>query len=266
MILRAFAKVNTFLAVGKADATGYHPIRSIFQEISLADELTIERSIAPSDSITFSGAGIPAVNTVSKALKAVRTIAAVPPLQIHVQKHIPSEAGLGGGSSDAAAVLKWCIQEFSPGVALSQQIELARNVGADVPFFLIGGRATATGYGEKLTPISPSTRLPFLIVVPNIGCSTPEMYRRLDSLDFSWRDFPESDALYNDFERVAPCECIDWIERLQALGATDAGLSGSGSAVFGRFSTLDACQGAYAEVSGVRKFVAEPVLRQTELE
>ena len=259
MTLASNAKVNTFLAVGQPDATGYHPIRSVFQEISLADRIEIE--VADVDQVSFTDSTIPASNTVTKALTALRAVGDIPPLAIHIEKVIPSEAGLGGGSSNAAAVIRWAKDSFAPDLPESELNRIAAKVGADVPFFLLGGRAKAEGYGEILSPIPPAAPYYYLILKPDVGCSTAEMYRKLDALDYEWRDFPEGDELYNDFERVAPCECLDWIEQMQMLGAVDAGLSGSGSAVFGRFATRDATEEAFQRVRLTRKWIAEPITR-----
>jgi len=87
-----------------------------------------------------------------------------------------------------------------------------------------------------------------LIAKPEVGCPTSEMYSKLDALDYEWRDFPTDGKLYNDFERVAPCECLELIEQLCRLGAKDAGLSGSGSAVFGRFAAEPLAEVAYEQL------------------
>lgn len=234
------AKINVFLAVGRPDSTGYHRIRSIFQAVSLYDTLTIGSS--DTDKVTFDLDGIPPENTVTKALDALRLRFELPTIAIHIQKRIPSEAGLGGGSSDAAGLLRWAAAHFDiPPESLT---EIASKVGADVPFFLTGGRARVEGYGERITPLPDRPTTAVVIVKPPFGCSTGQMYRDLDAKTYAWREFPDDDEVYNDFERVAPCECGDWIERLHIHGARQAGLSGSGSALFGLFDSMD--RAAYA--------------------
>ena len=228
------AKINTFLAVGRPDVTGYHPIRTIFQAVSLFDTVEIESS--QSTSVIFEGASVPDQNTITKTLELLSEFVEVPIVSIRLQKRIPSEAGLGGGSSDAAGILRWA-KHVCPELSQGHLFEIAGKVGADVPFFLLGGRARAEGYGEILTPLPSAEVQHLLIIKPDVGCPTGEMYRKLDDLDYSWRHFPDEDMLYNDFERVAPCECLDLIERLRSVGASDAALSGSGSAVFGRFGS-----------------------------
>ncbi len=228
------AKINLFLSVGRPDARGYHPLRTIFQAVGLFDVVTVAEARSET-SVTFDVPGIPDINTVSRAIDLYKERFELPPLSVHVSKSIPSQAGLGGGSSDAATVLR-ILQRIS-GDALSET-ELARlalQIGADVPFFLVGGVAKAEGYGEVLTPLDDEPRRWLVLARPDEGCPTGPMFEKLDSLDYAWKAFPEDHHPYNDFERVAPCACIDLIERLQVHGAGRAGLSGSGSAVFGVF-------------------------------
>ena len=227
------AKVNLFLAVGKLDAHGYHPIRTIFQAIGIFDILTISR--AEQDEIVCDWPELPPENTLTKALRLVRELCPVPPLQIHLEKQIPAESGLGGGSSDAAGLLR-AVQRIT-SVPEAFLMDVAAAVGKDVPFFLVGGRAKAEGYGERLTSLSDAEKEWFVVVRPeSVSCNTKEAYARLDQMEYPFHNFPEGDEVYNDFERVAPCESLDYIETLLSYGARDALLCGSGSAVFGRFA------------------------------
>lgn len=226
------AKINTLLSVGPPDASGYHPLRSYFAAISLADTVRI----TPADrlEITCNWPGLPAENTLTKVLRLLRELAEVPPCQIELIKAIPAESGLGGGSSDAAALLRGLHRLYPDLWAAEFLHSVAQAVGADVPFFLVGGLAQAEGYGEKLTPLPDAPRHWLVVVRPDAGVPTAQAYRELDAADRPWREFPEDPwTLYNDFERVMPCACGEAIERLQVHGASAAGLSGSGSAVFG---------------------------------
>lgn len=233
MIVRCPAKVNLFLSVGRPDATGYHPIRTVFQAIGLYDELSIE----PSDvtKITCDWEGLPPVNTLSKTVGLLREIINLEPVHIHLKKAIPSQAGLGGGSSDAAGLLQWVQEVYRGQYSQPEMDSVSPAIGADVPFFLVGGRASAEGYGEILTPLpDPEIQNWYVVCQPtNVLCSTPYMYRQLDEKEYEWKEFTTDGRLYNDFERVAPCESLDLIETLQLLGCDDAALAGSGSAVFG---------------------------------
>lgn len=227
------AKVNLFLAVGPPDVHGYHPIRTTFQAIGLFDTLTISR--AERDEVVSDWPDLPTENTVTKALRLVRELVFVPPLRIQLHKQIPAESGLGGGSSDAAGLLR-AVQRTT-SVSESFLADVASAVGKDVPFFLIGGRAKAEGYGERLTPLPDAEKDWFVVVRPrDVACPTKAAYARLDEMEYPFHDFPEGDDVYNDFERVAPCESLDYLETLMSYGARDALLCGSGSAVFGRFS------------------------------
>jgi 4-diphosphocytidyl-2-C-methyl-D-erythritol kinase len=233
LIVPCPAKINLFLAVGPRDERGYHPLRTEFQALGLFDYLEIEP--ASEDAFACASPEVPEENTVTRAWRLVREIAELPPMKVRLVKGIPAQSGLGGGSSDAAGFLRATnlVAPHPPSEAELRQV--ARTVGADVPFFLVGGRARAEGYGERLQPLPDPEPAWYVVARPRVSCSTPEMFARLDEQDYAWRDF--ADELYNDFERVAPCESLDLIERLQALGAEGAGLSGSGSATFGRFPT-----------------------------
>lgn len=247
MTIECPAKINTFLAVGPPDDRGWHPLRTIFQAIELHDVLTVEP--AARDAVTFSVPGVPERNTVTKALSLLREVVDVPSVAIHVEKRIPTESGLGGGSSDAAGLLR-LLGKGHPALP-----EIALKVGADVPFFLFGGRAKAEGYGERLSPLPDLPERWFVLARPDEGCPTPEMFRRLDATPREFRDFPPDDALHNDFERVAPCASLDLIERLLVHGADDAALTGSGSVVFGRFPSREAAERAEARMASEAPWV-----------
>lgn len=227
------AKVNLSLVVLQPDSSGYHPLRTVFQAVGLFDELTIES--AEVTTIVAEGITLPDDNTISRTLRLVGEALVVPPLAIRLSKRIPAESGLGGGSSDAAGLLL-ALDPFLVSPIPSQlKHEIAVAVGSDVPFFLVGGRAYAEGYGERLTPLPDADVRWLALARPGVGVSTAEAYRRLDTLEYERPEgAPEG---YNDFERVAPCESLDLIERLRHLGGNPATLCGSGSAVFGAFAT-----------------------------
>ena len=254
LILQCPAKINLFLSVGRKDHRGYHPIRSVFQAISLFDELHIQRS----NHLTFEcdDPSVPEDNTVVRAARLMMEVADFPPVAIKLIKRIPSEAGLGGGSSDAAGIIRASKSLMSAALPDYERKAIAKSIGADVSFFLLGGRANAEGYGEKLTAIpSPDPVEWYVIAQPEDRCSTKDSYSRLDEIEYEWRNFPAEDILYNDFERVAPCGSLDLIERLLVHGAKDAGLTGSGSAVFGRFATEHEAKAAEEKMKGDAPFV-----------
>lgn len=235
VVVKCPAKVNLFLSVGPRDERGYHPIRSVFQAVSLFDTLTLER--AERNEFRCDWPGMPEDNTVAKAMRLLSELVRLPPLRVTLKKRIPVQSGLGGGSSDAAGFLRGALRFASCRPSEPELRDVALAVGADVPFFLVGGRARAEGYGEILTPLDDGPEQWMLIVRPDVGCPTAEAYRKLDALDYPWKGWEEADALYNDFERVMPEECRRMKQRLLELGASGALLAGSGSAVLGLFET-----------------------------
>lgn len=260
------AKINPFLAVGKPDAIGYHPVRTILQAVSLADTLWVEEA----DRDRIEGWDeLPADNTISKALRLLREFADVPPLSIGLDKRIPCEAGLGGGSSDAGGLLR-AVNRFAPIPYSPDQLrEVARAIGVDTPFFLVGGRARGTGYGEIVEPLPDLTERWLAIAKPSVGSPTADAYRKLDAMEYEFRDFPSDDAeTYNDFERAMSCESADLIEELLRWGASASGLTGSGSAVFGYFPDSDSAERAAAGLdgnSGVRAWAVRTLTRSESL-
>lgn len=254
VVIQCPAKLNLFLSVGPIDRRGYHPLRTIFQAISLYDELHIER--AKELSFECDDPSIPEENTVTKAARLMMEVADFPPVHVKLVKRIPSEAGLGGGSSDAAGIIRSARQLMDNPFPEYERKAIAKSIGADVPFFLVGGRAKAEGYGEKLTPVaSPNPVEWYVIAQPGDRCGTKSAYASLDEKSYEWRDFPEGDELYNDFERVAPCGSLELLERLLVHGAKDSGLTGSGSAVFGRFRSEDEARHAESKLKDEAPFV-----------
>jgi len=227
------AKVNLFLAVGPRDSRGYHPIRTVFQAVSLFDTLTIESS----DHTEFvcDWPGMPKDNTVVKAMRLLSEVVRLPKVRVVLQKRIPDKSGLGGGSSDAAGFLRGAMAFVKAKPTEAELRDIAFAIGADVPFFLVGGRARGEGYGEVVTPLEDPPEQWMLIVRPPVDCPTGPAYSRLDELEYPWMDWGGSDELYNDFERVMPTECLLAKHRLLGLGAQGALLTGSGSAVLGLF-------------------------------
>ncbi len=222
------AKVNLTLTVGPIDERKYHPIRTLFQAIDLCDRLELEFS--HEDRFECDAPFVPADNTVLRALRLSREYFATPPVAIRLQKRIPAGAGLGGGSSDAAGLLR-ILGLVSRGRLSPRDLhEIAVAVGADVPFFLVGGRALGEGYGEKLTPLEDAPPQPLILIMPEIEVSTPRAYALLDERERAAA--PAEPSLgFNDFESVAPPECSKILRRVRNAGFV-AGLTGSGAAMF----------------------------------
>lgn len=239
--VRCPAKVNLGLSVHPKDPSGYHPLRTTFQAIGLNDELILETDVMETQLIS-NWQGLPAENTVTKCLQLVRELVSIPPLRISLRKRIPAESGLGGGSSNAAGLLRALRKILDSPLPPVSEVEVATAVGADVPFFLVGGRAEASGYGELLNPLPDHACQWFVIVRPQVGVSTAAAYAALDSMD----DRTPSDPHHciNDFELVAPPECLELKARLLELEANCSLLCGSGSAVFGTFNTESSARSA----------------------
>ena len=254
IVIQCPAKLNLFLSVGPKDHRGYHPLRTIFQAVSLYDDLIIE----PANELKFECDDplVPEDNTVIRAARLMMEVADFPPVHVRLVKRIPSEAGLGGGSSDAAGIIRSSKHLMSAPLPDYERKAIAKSIGADVPFFLLGGRAKGEGYGEKLSPLAtPNPDEWYVIAQPDDRCSTKSAYDQLDANPYEWQDFSSEDILYNDFERVAPCGSLDLLERLLIHGAKDAGLTGSGSAVFGRFHSEEDANKAELKMKSEAPFV-----------
>jgi 4-diphosphocytidyl-2-C-methyl-D-erythritol kinase len=210
-------------------------LRTVFQAIGLCDSLSVQEG-GTGDEILCDWPGFPPQNTLTKALRFFREYMSLPSLHVELTKRIPALSGLGGGSSDAAGLLRAASLLAPAPLAEKDLVDVARAVGADVPFFLVGGKARAEGYGEVLHPLPDDPPRCVVVARPNVDCPTPEAYAALDRQDYLWRNWPEEELLYNDFERVAPDICKDLVSMMTRFGATGSLLCGSGSAVFGLFS------------------------------
>ena len=246
------AKLNLSLQVFGRRPDGYHYIRSVMVPVSLCDEVTVEEAPA-GISVECDAPGIPtdAANSCHKAAALFIAWAGTPAgVRIRIRKAIPAESGLGGGSSDAAATLKGLIALTGKNPSPEALLAMAVRIGADVPFFLPGGAALVEGFGERLTPLPWNVPFHAVIVRPAFGLSTREGYARLGREPGappprgtipSFRTFSDVAAVVrNDFEAAwGPTrpEIAAIRRELASAGAVAAGLSGSGSAVFGLFTS-----------------------------
>lgn len=264
--VRCPAKVNSFLAVGPRDSLGYHPLRTVFHAVDICDELAIQDSVGET-TIRCDWDGLPNENTLTKALRLYNELIALPSLEIRLTKRIPAESGLGGGSSDAAGLLR-ALQQFAKmPVDETQLLEIGAAVGADVPFFLVGGCAKGTHYGETVEPLPDQPTKWLCIVKPEIGVSTSTAYSKLDEFLFEWRDFsgqPEWRSRQNDFERIAPCESLELISQFEGTDAVAVGLCGSGSAVYGAFESSNSAEQAASKFD-CKTWIAQTLTREESL-
>jgi 4-diphosphocytidyl-2-C-methyl-D-erythritol kinase len=249
MELKSFAKINLGLRVHGRLETGYHLISTVFQTISLHDSLFFE----PAEDIFFEcdDSSIPTDggNLVVKSAEMLRKrFGYVGGARIKLRKRIPSPGGLGGGSSNAAVTLLGLSSLWKLQAGFADLVELAREMGADVPFFLLGGTAKGCKRGDEVAPLTDISPGHILVMTPHFGISTAEAVSGLE------RPFLTSDGAQsilrvcrsssepvlegNDFEDWAfesfP-ELAEMAERLKQNGASSVSLSGSGSSIFAVF-------------------------------
>ena len=274
--LDAPAKVNLGLRVVGRRADGYHELESLFVPLDLADAiaLRVESARATEVALALDGpaAGAPPGddNLAARAARAFLARAGIAArVAIRLTKRTPVAAGLGGGSSDAAAVLRGLAQAFPDAVKRDALEEIALALGADVPFFLDPQPAWVTGIGEQRTPVAGVPRLALLLANPGAGLATREVFRAFDALarprarqpgpprDLA-RELAEDGALaarlHNDLEEPAVrlCPPIARLRaRLAAAGARAVGMSGSGATVFGIFADRAAAERAEAKFERV---------------
>jgi len=282
----AFAKINLRLDILGKRADGYHELRTIFQTVSLHDELRLRTSARPGISLKLHGneelSREPAEkNLAYRAVEALRgELKIASAVEIELRKKIPAGRGLGGGSSDAAAALLGYLRLVRRKLPRERLIELAASLGADVPFFLFGGRALGISRGDEIYPLPDVPKLYLLIVSPrDIHVPTPAAYRWLNApaaeLTKSagnhklWRFCAlcwsaRGAGLSNDFEGPVFREHprLEEIKRdLLRRGALEASLAGSGSAVFGVFPSPVKARRAAVGFPHDQTFVCETVSR-----
>lgn len=275
--ITANAKINLFLRVKGTLPNGYHSLYTVMQEIACADQITVNiddtrkgfkiNCIGRSDIDPKKNLCRKACDRFYSNMKKIREGFVPPYTEIELIKNIPSESGMGGGSSDAAAILLVLQEHFGNPFEEEQLLKIAVNVGADVPFFLYGGTALCEKVGEDVTPIGNLAGLGVLIAKPDAGVSTPECFALIDkepakpfdgdayaeyieSLKTPSKDASEilskitagGDLLVNDLESPATkliSEISDIRTSLEELGSSYCRMTGSGSAVFALFENLE---------------------------
>jgi 4-diphosphocytidyl-2-C-methyl-D-erythritol kinase len=264
---RAFAKVNLVLHVGPPREDGLHPLSSLLASVDLADELTVSAAVGAEDEVDCPG--VPDETLCRQALRALReALPELPPLAIAIDKRIPVAAGLGGGSADAAAVLRAGNQLAGGPLSADRLRQLAAAIGSDVPSQVQAGHALIGGVGERVEHID----LPAfcLVLVPQRdGLSTREVYAELDRIGGHRSELshdrlkPLAEApldrlvteVENDLEPAALSlrpELAQVVERLRGAGALAAGISGSGPTTFGIFESPDDAERAASGIDGAR--------------
>ena len=281
---KAYAKINISLDVTGRRADGYHDMVMIMQTVSLCDELTLSIEDGEGVSARSNLRFIPgdernlAVKAAMKYLEAVGE--RDKGVSIDIRKNIPVGAGMGGGSADAAAVLRGMNRAFAGRLREEELISLASDTGSDVAFCLVGGTMLATGRGGKLSPLPPVPPCYIAVCKPNFSISTPELFKKLDSVHL--KGHPDTAGLisalekgslpelcrrmYNVFEDVGDrrMRTVSQIKgQLLDHGALGAVMTGTGSAVFGVFHDRKQAETACGEMKKEYGFccVAEAVDR-----
>ncbi|MBQ3265879.1 MAG: 4-(cytidine 5'-diphospho)-2-C-methyl-D-erythritol kinase [Ruminococcus sp.] len=256
VIVKAPAKINLTLDIVGRRADGYHDVAMVMQAVSLYDTVTVETTDGEGEGIEVCCPAYPDVpcddsNIVCKAAKAFfQTGIAPKPLKITIDKVIPTQAGLAGGSSDGAAVVLALNRLFDAGLTMDEMADICARFGSDVPFCLLGGTMLATGTGTTLKKLRAMPACHIVICKPEISVSTAAAYATCDAREpkgFLYTDElikrlysrdvrGLSSCLYNEFEQVMELPVINEIKKTmlsrKALGAS---MSGSGSAVYGIF-------------------------------
>lgn len=282
--LPSFAKINWFLRISGKREDGYHELCTLFQTVSLHDEITF--SEFDEILLTCNDEKIPTdeSNLIIKAANALRERFDVKKgVKIHLEKWIPSPGGLGGGSSNAAITLIGLARLWNLEIKIEDLAKIGASLGADVPFFFYGGTCSGTGNGTQITPIKDLEEKFLLIVTPNVDVSTREAFASLNAprlTNFSAKsilqichseagsfDVRQND-LKNDFEQsvfaIEP-EIKRVKEKLFELGAIKVSMSGSGASVFAIFDKIEtrqATQKALEVEKNWRQFAATTVSRE----
>lgn len=249
----AYAKLNLTLDVLGKREDGYHDLQSVMQTVSLCDDIEIDIGTGKPWCLKCDKDGIPCDerNLAWKAAKVYCDAIEKDPegIEIRITKRIPSQAGMGGGSSDAAAVLRGLNRHYGNPLTLEALVDLGGRIGSDVPFCVVGGTCMCEGRGEILRKLPDMPQCIFVVCKPEFPVSTPELYRKIDAVQIT--DRPDNRAMENaliagDLEQVArhisnvfdPVVTTDHpeLDEIKAVmrdyGAMACQMTGSGSATF----------------------------------
>ena len=268
MPVQARAKLNLTLDVLGKRPDGYHELCMVMQSVTLCDEL----EITPGEGRVSSSLGFLPTGEKNLAWAAARRFWEAldrppAPVDIHIEKHIPVCAGMAGGSSDAAAVLRELNRREGNPFTPEQLMKIGERVGSDVPYCVLGGTALARGRGEVLTPLPPLPRCCVVACKPDFSISTPELFARADAVKLRRR--PDTAGalaaleagdlegvarrMYNVFEDVLPPRQAARVTEIKhtmiQCGALGAAMSGTGPTAFGLFSEEEQARQAYAQLA-----------------
>lgn len=276
--LRAMAKVNLNLKILETLPNGYHTVKTVMQSVSLSDRISMQRQ-EQGITLSCSRSYIPTDerNLAHQAVRALEQYTGrLLPVQIHMDKRIPTQAGLGGGSADCAAVLTGLNLLYGLRLKKRQLLEVGGGLGADVPVCLLGGTRLGEHLGEQLSPLPAMPSCAFLVVKPPFGVNTARAYAAYETAQITPTPDPDETvralkngdlagvckSLGNTFEQLT--DKRPFIEQLKALlvenGALGALMTGSGSAVYGVFPTTAAAEKARKAVpKNCARFLCHPV-------
>lgn len=262
---KAYAKLNISLDVSNRRADGYHDMIMVMQTVSLCDELTLAKN---DSGAVRAGANLPFIPGDERNLAVKATLLYLERigetgqgLYIDLRKNTPVGAGMGGGSADAAAVLRGLNRMYENRLSREELLDLAGQTGSDVPFCLVGGTMLARGRGELLSELPPMPQCLYVICKPGFSVSTPELFKKFDQIHkhrhpdtaglvkaLEDGDLPQvCRRMYNVFEDVNDRRMRTVAAIKSALldfGALGAVMTGTGSAVFGVFTDCDAAENA----------------------
>lgn len=278
----AFAKINLTLDVLGKREDGFHDIKTVMQTISLRDDIEIDVGTGRPWVLRCDKEGVPCgeTNLAWKAAKLFSDVTGIDlgGVEIRITKRIPSQAGLGGGSADAAAVLRALNRHFDSPLSIGALAEVGGQIGSDIPFCVLGGTCMCEGRGERLRKLPDMPECVFVVCKPEFGVSTPELYQKIDSAAIAQR--PDNNAmeralLAGDLGEVAANVCnvfdplvtaehleMNYIKSIMnSYGAIGYQMTGSGSAVFAIMPSFEyaavVCNMLKDNYSGI--FIAKPL-------
>lgn len=273
--VKAFGKLNLLLDIVGKRHDGYHTLKSVFQSVSVYDLLEIEVSQGEGIIISCDDENVPTDNRnlVWKACEKFFEETEIKPckVKISIEKNIPSMAGMAGGSADCAATLKALNILLEAGLSDDKLCDIGEKLGADVPFCLTGGTVLCEGIGEIMTPLPDLEGCYFAVAKPDLSISTPESYKKFDSLTITDKAKTDdmiaalvvgdvkkvAECLYNSLEIAADFDEIKNIKKIMlendALGVL---MTGSGSAVFGVYENKRDAKGCVKELEDICPYTA----------
>jgi len=281
---KAYAKLNLSLDIVRKMSDGYHDMKMVFQTIDLCDDITVQVTDKTGVTMTTNVKYIPCDDT-NIAVKAANAFFRESGVQNHgavidIVKRIPVCAGMGGGSADGAAVLRALNKAFDNPLSLDKLLLIGRELGADVPFCIVGGTVLGCGRGDEMTTLPDLPKCHIVVCKPTFSVSTPTLFKRIDCKKIRLR--PDTDGIinslyagditgvarrmFNVFEDVLPVG-KDVVNEIKSVfydhGALGTAMTGTGSTVFALFDSTEKAKSAYEQLSKLYSecFMSKPIGR-----